>query len=285
MLVVADGERHAEHLGALGQCRRNGARWCRDAVRRHSVNIPRSVAIDPDFWRGRRVLLTGHTGFKGSWLTLWLSSLGAEVTGLAPEGEPAGWLYERARAGEGVSERAVDVRDGRALAQAVDEAEPEVVVHLAAQPLVRRSLREPVATYEVNVMGTVNLLEAVRARRRAPHLCRRRHIGQVLREPGPAAPPVHRGRSAGRQRPVFQLEGMRRARRHRVPALVRRSGRSGRPHRERPRRQRHRRRRSLRGPPAPRRAPRGRVGRARCSSATPAPCGPGSTCSVRSRGT
>jgi CDP-glucose 4,6-dehydratase len=122
------------------------------------------VAIDPDFWRGRRVLLTGHTGFKGSWLTLWLSALGAEVTGLAPEGEPPGWLYERARAGEGVSERAVDVRDGRALAQAVQEAEPEVVVHLAAQPLVRRSLREPVATYEVNVMGTVNLLEAVRAR-------------------------------------------------------------------------------------------------------------------------
>jgi CDP-glucose 4,6-dehydratase len=120
------------------------------------------VAIDPDFWRGRRVLLTGHNGFKGSWLTLWLGLLGAEVTGLAPEQPPAGSLYVRARAGEGVSERAVDVRDARALARAIEDAQPEVVLHLAAQPLVRRSLREPAATYEVNVMGTVNLLEAIR---------------------------------------------------------------------------------------------------------------------------
>ena len=120
------------------------------------------MAIDPDFWRGRRVLLTGHNGFKGSWLTLWLGLLGAEVTGLGPEQAPAGSLYERARAGEGVSERAVDVRDAQALARALEEAQPEVVVHLAAQPLVRRSLRAPAATYEVNVMGTVNLLEAIR---------------------------------------------------------------------------------------------------------------------------
>jgi CDP-glucose 4,6-dehydratase len=126
------------------------------------VNIPRAVAIDPDFWRGRRVLLTGHTGFKGSWLTLWLGLLGAEVTGLA-EPAPAGSLYERARVGEGVTERAVDVRDARGLAQALEDAQPEVVLQLAAQPLVRRSLREPAATYEINVMGTVNVLEAVRA--------------------------------------------------------------------------------------------------------------------------
>jgi CDP-glucose 4,6-dehydratase len=121
------------------------------------------VAIDPDFWRGRRVLLTGHTGFKGTWLALWLRSMGADVTGLAAEPAPRGSVYERTRAGEGLAERAVDVRDAPALAAAVAEAAPEVVLHLAAQPLVRRSLREPLATYEINVMGTANLLEAVRA--------------------------------------------------------------------------------------------------------------------------
>jgi CDP-glucose 4,6-dehydratase len=121
------------------------------------------VAIDPDFWRGRRVLLTGHTGFKGAWLSLWLSSLGAELVGLAPRPAAAGSLYERARAGEGASERAVDVRDAPALSAALAEARPEVVFHLAGQPLLRRSLRDPVRTFEVNVIGTVNVLEAIRA--------------------------------------------------------------------------------------------------------------------------
>jgi CDP-glucose 4,6-dehydratase len=120
------------------------------------------VAIDPDFWRGRRVLVTGHTGFKGAWLSLWLGSLGAEVAGLAPPAQPSS-LYEQAGAGAGVQEHAADVRDVAAVAGALDAASPEVVFHLAGQPLVRRSLRDPVDTYEINVMGTVNVLEGVRS--------------------------------------------------------------------------------------------------------------------------
>jgi CDP-glucose 4,6-dehydratase len=118
--------------------------------------------IDSDFWSGRRVLLTGHTGFKGAWLSLWLQLLGARVTGLARDSPTNPCLYELARVGEGMRERAVDVRDARAVRDAVQEERPEIVLHLAAQPLVRRSYAEPVLTYEVNVMGTVNVLEAIR---------------------------------------------------------------------------------------------------------------------------
>jgi CDP-glucose 4,6-dehydratase len=122
------------------------------------------MAIDSDFWSGRRVLLTGHTGFKGAWLSLWLQSLGAHVTGLAsPVAPTSPSLYELAGVGAGMAgERSVDVRDHEAMRRAVREARPEVVLHLAAQPLVRRSLVDPVGTYEVNVMGTVNVLDAVR---------------------------------------------------------------------------------------------------------------------------
>jgi CDP-glucose 4,6-dehydratase len=120
------------------------------------------VAIDPDFWAQRRVLVTGHTGFKGAWLALWLQSLGAEVTGLAPGPPTRPSLYEVAGVAAGMRERAVDVRDASAIGEAVRASAPEVVLHLAAQPMVRRSLRDPALTYEVNVMGTVNVLEAVR---------------------------------------------------------------------------------------------------------------------------
>jgi CDP-glucose 4,6-dehydratase len=121
------------------------------------------VAIDPDFWAGRRVLLTGHTGFKGAWLSLWLQALGARVTGLAPGAPTQPSLYELARVGAGMeAERAVDVRDADAVRAALCEERPEVVLHLAAQPMVRRSLRDPALTYAVNVLGTVNVLEAVR---------------------------------------------------------------------------------------------------------------------------
>jgi CDP-glucose 4,6-dehydratase len=126
------------------------------------VKITALVHIDPHFWMRRRVLVTGHTGFKGAWLSLWLQSLGAEVTGVAPGVPTQPSLYELAHVGAHMHELAVDVRDAQAVRDALLQARPEVVLHLAAQPLVRRSLHEPALTYAVNVMGTVNVLEAVR---------------------------------------------------------------------------------------------------------------------------
>lgn len=128
------------------------------------MKIPAGMAIERDFWSGRQVLLTGHTGFKGAWLSLWLQSLGARVTGLAPAGPPTKpSLYQLAGVSSGMArELAVDVRDREAVRLAVAAARPEVVLHLAAQPLVRRSLVDPAGTYEVNVMGTVNVLDAIR---------------------------------------------------------------------------------------------------------------------------
>ena len=115
------------------------------------------------FWQGRRVFLTGHTGFKGGWLSLWLQQLGAEVTGyaLAPPDGPS--LFESAAIARGMHSVIGDVRDGERLRAAMQAARPEVVLHLAAQPLVRYSYANPVETYSVNVMGLVNLYEAVRA--------------------------------------------------------------------------------------------------------------------------
>jgi CDP-glucose 4,6-dehydratase len=126
------------------------------------VKIPALVAIDPDFWRHRRVLVTGHTGFKGAWLSLWLQALGAEVTGVARGVPTSPSLYELASVASHMRELDGDVRDAAAIQAALREACPEVVLHLAAQPMVRRSLRDPALTYEVNVMGTVNVLDAVR---------------------------------------------------------------------------------------------------------------------------
>ncbi len=117
---------------------------------------------DPDFWKGRRVFLTGHTGFKGSWLALWLEALGAQVTGFSKDVPTEPSLYALARVGEGVTSITGDVRDPASIAQAVADCEPEIVIHMAAQSLVRRSLVDPRGTYETNVMGTVNVLEAVR---------------------------------------------------------------------------------------------------------------------------
>jgi CDP-glucose 4,6-dehydratase len=118
--------------------------------------------LDAGFWRGRRVLLTGHTGFKGSWLALWLQSLGANVTGFALDAPTEPSLYELARVGEGMHSLMGDVRDHHALAGALEQAQPEIVLHMAAQALVRRSFVEPSETYATNVMGTVNVLDAVR---------------------------------------------------------------------------------------------------------------------------
>ena len=117
-----------------------------------------------DFWRGKRVFLTGHTGFKAGWLSLWLQSRGAEVHGYAlkPPTEPN--LFTVARIGEGMASSVIaDIRDADNLRKAMQAAHPEIIFHLAAQPLVRNSYTQPTETYAVNVMGTVHLLEAVRA--------------------------------------------------------------------------------------------------------------------------
>jgi CDP-glucose 4,6-dehydratase len=120
------------------------------------------VVLNPAFWKGRRVLVTGHTGFKGSWLALWLQQAGASLTGfaLAPSSEPN--LFTLAGVADGMSSRLGDVRDLHAVTQAVSEAQPEVVFHLAAQSLVRPSYAAPVDTFATNVMGTVHVLEAAR---------------------------------------------------------------------------------------------------------------------------
>ncbi|WP_457584110.1 CDP-glucose 4,6-dehydratase [Ensifer canadensis] len=115
-----------------------------------------------NFWAGKRVFLTGHTGFKGSWAQLWLRQMGADVTGyaLAPLAEPS--LHTLLRQADG-KEHLGDIRNADALAAAVQKSDPEIILHMAAQPLVRESYRTPAETFDVNVMGTVRLLEAARS--------------------------------------------------------------------------------------------------------------------------
>ena len=119
--------------------------------------------MNPVFWNGKRVFMTGHTGFKGSWMSLWLQSLGAELTGYAlkPPTNPS--LFEEARVADGMHSIEGDIRDLPHLKQAMQDAKPEIVIHMAAQSLVRFSYHNPVETYATNVMGTVHMLEAVRA--------------------------------------------------------------------------------------------------------------------------
>ena len=114
------------------------------------------------FWRAKRVLLTGHTGFKGSWLSLWLQSMGATLRGLSltPPTEPS--LFNVARVAEGMDHQIADIRDYSAVKSAFHDFKPEIVIHMAAQPLVRLSYKQPIETYATNVMGTVHVLEAAR---------------------------------------------------------------------------------------------------------------------------
>lgn len=124
---------------------------------------PLEVMVNAEFWKGRKVLITGHTGFKGSWLTLWLREMGAQVNGYAlnPPTEPS--LFALAAVSQDcVTDTRADICDQTDVQAALNTAHPEVVFHLAAQPLVRESYRDPVETWRVNVQGTLALLEACR---------------------------------------------------------------------------------------------------------------------------
>lgn len=125
------------------------------------------MSIQPNFWRHKKVFITGHTGFKGSWLSLWLQSMGATVCGfsLAPDTTPN--LFTAAKIAKGMQSILGDIRDRKAISAAIHDFSPEIIFHLAAQPLVRYSYDNPVETYETNVLGTVHVLEAAR---HLPHL-------------------------------------------------------------------------------------------------------------------
>jgi len=121
------------------------------------------LGVSDSFWRGRRAVVTGHTGFKGAWLTLWLQHLGADVHGvaLAPPTTPS--FFDAIRWPHSLVDTRIDIRDGTAVSEAITAARPSVVFHLAAQPLVRESYRDPAGTFATNVLGTVHVLEAARA--------------------------------------------------------------------------------------------------------------------------
>ncbi|MBS1806288.1 MAG: CDP-glucose 4,6-dehydratase [Acidobacteria bacterium] len=124
------------------------------------------MSLSRDFWKGRRVFLTGHTGFKGSWLSLWLSTLGADLVGYALEPPTTPSLYQQAGVDADLHSIIGDIRDFPKLSAAIAEFKPDVVLHLAAQSVVRTGYEDPIGTYSSNVMGTVNLLEAVRLLKR-----------------------------------------------------------------------------------------------------------------------
>src|SRR6516225_2140974 len=118
--------------------------------------------LNRSFWKGRRVFLTGHTGFKGSWLSLWLNALGAEVAGYALEPPTKPSLFDQAGVSSAVKSMCADIRDFPRLKSAIAASRPEVVIHMAAQSVVRRGYEDPIETYSSNVMGTVHVLEALR---------------------------------------------------------------------------------------------------------------------------
>ena len=119
--------------------------------------------MNKEFWKGKRVFLTGHTGFKGGWTVLWLMKLGATVKGYALEPSTTPSLFEVANVEKGIESEIGDIRDLDRLKKSLCDFSPEIVIHMAAQPLVRLSYQDPVGTYQTNIMGTINLLESVRS--------------------------------------------------------------------------------------------------------------------------
>jgi len=122
-----------------------------------------NVEMTGSFWKDKKVLITGHTGFKGSWLSLWLQHFGADVIGISLDPPTTPSLYNQADVASGMLSLRQDVRNGEAIKQLFQQHKPEIVFHLAAQPLVRYSYHEPVETYETNVMGTLHVLEGIRS--------------------------------------------------------------------------------------------------------------------------
>ncbi len=118
--------------------------------------------VNKKFWKGKRIFITGHTGFKGSWLSLWLQSMGAELHGLALDPPTSPALFDAANVGAEMTNTIGDIRDYNTVLAAMGACKPDIVIHMAAQPLVRYSYQAPVETYATNVMGTVHVLEAAR---------------------------------------------------------------------------------------------------------------------------
>ena len=121
-----------------------------------------SMQIRSEFWQTRKVLLTGHTGFKGSWLSLWLQSMGAELRGISLQPPTTPALFDVAQVAKGMDSQIADIRDASIISRLVKDFQPEIIIHMAAQPLVRLSYQQPIETYATNVMGTVHVLEAAR---------------------------------------------------------------------------------------------------------------------------
>ena len=118
--------------------------------------------MDSNFWKNKKVLLTGHTGFKGSWLSIWLKKLGVELVGFSKDIPTKPSLYEVAKVSEGMISITGNIEDFVMIQKVVKENKPEIVIHMAAQSLVRKSYEEPITTFATNVMGTVNLLQAIK---------------------------------------------------------------------------------------------------------------------------
>ena len=128
----------------------------------HAHNPNNTANPNPAFWQGKRVLLTGHTGFKGSWLSLWLQSMGAVVRGISLDPPTTPALFNVAQVATGMDHQVADIRDFELIKLLMASFKPEIVIHMAAQPLVRLSYQQPIETYATNVMGTLHVLEAAR---------------------------------------------------------------------------------------------------------------------------